>query len=286
MRGRATLRLADRTALWSTRPDNRHLPSWIEWIYFLLLTKPSRRDSSQQKMIAAANRKHLFSTLAVISLIAISSGGGYYVVSQNDASSLTDQLQTSNPNEIENILTSVVDNKSWTKSELERRFHSRDSNFDQQYQKTHLALGLLAVDPNATDPYRYLVRQQDEIGFEDGYEIRLVISRQLAKHPQRRELADQLWKRLEDPTQTDSDRFSAAMSLASIDPPTQDPQTKQRWESSADYVGKEMLRLIENPSTYAGVVSGFKPAKSALVDVIHQTILDLNQPRRRRDVGN
>ncbi len=38
-RGRAELRLAERTALWSGQPENRFLPPWWEWLALRLLTR-------------------------------------------------------------------------------------------------------------------------------------------------------------------------------------------------------------------------------------------------------
>src|SRR5262249_40389059 len=37
-RGRAELRLAERAALWSAKPERRHLPVWWEWATIRLLT--------------------------------------------------------------------------------------------------------------------------------------------------------------------------------------------------------------------------------------------------------
>ena len=41
-RGRAELRLAERAAFWDARPENRHLPSVLEWATIRLLTQPGR----------------------------------------------------------------------------------------------------------------------------------------------------------------------------------------------------------------------------------------------------
>ena len=38
-RGRAELRLAERSAWWNAKPENRHLPSPLEWANIRLLTK-------------------------------------------------------------------------------------------------------------------------------------------------------------------------------------------------------------------------------------------------------
>ena len=48
-RGRAQLKLVERASLWSTRPENRHLPSIGEWATIRLLTRKRDRSESQQQ---------------------------------------------------------------------------------------------------------------------------------------------------------------------------------------------------------------------------------------------
>jgi serine/threonine protein kinase/formylglycine-generating enzyme required for sulfatase activity len=57
-RGRAELRLADRAALWHAKPENRHLPSWWEYLSIRLLTKPQSWTFPQQRMMSRATRVH------------------------------------------------------------------------------------------------------------------------------------------------------------------------------------------------------------------------------------
>ena len=48
-RGRAELRLADRAAFWNAKPENRHLPSVLEWANIRLLTKKPDWTESQRR---------------------------------------------------------------------------------------------------------------------------------------------------------------------------------------------------------------------------------------------
>ncbi|MGH7138896.1 MAG: ATP-binding protein, partial [Pirellulales bacterium] len=58
-RGRAELQLADRTAVWSTRQESRHLPSLGEYLGFVLLTRRKDWSDPQRRMITAATHRHL-----------------------------------------------------------------------------------------------------------------------------------------------------------------------------------------------------------------------------------
>ena len=53
-KGRAELRLADRAALWTAKPENRHLPAWWEWANIRLFTRKRDWTSSQRKMMRTA----------------------------------------------------------------------------------------------------------------------------------------------------------------------------------------------------------------------------------------
>ena len=57
-RGRAELRLAERSALWNAKPENRHLPSALEWANIRLLTKKRDWTEPQRKMMKRAGRVH------------------------------------------------------------------------------------------------------------------------------------------------------------------------------------------------------------------------------------
>jgi hypothetical protein len=57
-RGRAELRLAERSALWSGKPQNRHLPAWWEWLNIRLFTPKKDWTPPQQQMMRRARRYH------------------------------------------------------------------------------------------------------------------------------------------------------------------------------------------------------------------------------------
>jgi serine/threonine protein kinase/formylglycine-generating enzyme required for sulfatase activity len=57
-RGRAEMRLAERSALWQTKPENRHLPSWWEYQNAVWFVPKKNRTPVQQKMLRRARRIH------------------------------------------------------------------------------------------------------------------------------------------------------------------------------------------------------------------------------------
>ena len=57
-RGRAELLLADRAAVWNARPENRQLPSLLQWLQIRWLTTKKNWTPPQRKMMRKAGRVH------------------------------------------------------------------------------------------------------------------------------------------------------------------------------------------------------------------------------------
>src|SRR5947199_2652718 len=57
-RGRAELLLADRAAVWTARPENRQLPSLLQWFNIRWWTSKKNWTPPQKKMMAKAGRVH------------------------------------------------------------------------------------------------------------------------------------------------------------------------------------------------------------------------------------
>ena len=73
-RGRAEQRLAERAALWQAKPENRHLPSWWEYLTAVCLVPAKNRTGVQQTMLRKAGRIHAVrwgSALAILLLIGV-----------------------------------------------------------------------------------------------------------------------------------------------------------------------------------------------------------------------
>jgi eukaryotic-like serine/threonine-protein kinase len=57
-RGRTEIQLAERAALWSTKPENRHLPSWWEVLSISAFTQKQTWTDSQRRMMRSAAVHH------------------------------------------------------------------------------------------------------------------------------------------------------------------------------------------------------------------------------------
>lgn len=75
-RGRAEMRLAERTKLWTSKSENRQLPSLSEYVRIRLLTTADRWSSGERAMMEAAGRYYglRVSLLSVVALAVLLTG--------------------------------------------------------------------------------------------------------------------------------------------------------------------------------------------------------------------
>ena len=93
-RGRAELRLVERAALWQAKPENRHLPSWWEYLSVVWLVPTKSRTGPQQKMLRRAGRIHAVRWGAGLATLLLIGSVVWTVVANERQASLRRQLTT------------------------------------------------------------------------------------------------------------------------------------------------------------------------------------------------
>ena len=68
-RGRAQLRLVERSAIWTAKPEHRHLPSCWEYLNIRVLTRGKDWTDSQRKMMHAAGRHYGLLASGILALL-------------------------------------------------------------------------------------------------------------------------------------------------------------------------------------------------------------------------
>src|SRR5262249_58171821 len=69
-RGRAELLLVDRAAVWTSRPENRQLPSLLQWFQIKWLTAKENWTPPQRKMMRKASRYHAVRVFVAVVLLS------------------------------------------------------------------------------------------------------------------------------------------------------------------------------------------------------------------------
>ncbi|MCA9047845.1 MAG: formylglycine-generating enzyme family protein, partial [Planctomycetaceae bacterium] len=99
-RGRAELKLAERSALWHAKPENRHLPSLAEWLRIRTLTDNGKWTPPQQIMMQKAGRRHLVRTGSLLAIFLAVSLTFQFLLVRQRAASLVESLKTASPEQI------------------------------------------------------------------------------------------------------------------------------------------------------------------------------------------
>ena len=115
-RGRAELRLQERSALWVAKPESRQLPSFLEWASIRIYTDSSRWTGKQKKMMRAAGGRILTRILTAVCII-VASGVAFESIRRHtarrqqsaDAASLVERLQHTETERVTEVLDELLD---------------------------------------------------------------------------------------------------------------------------------------------------------------------------------
>jgi eukaryotic-like serine/threonine-protein kinase len=248
-RGRAELRLAERSGSWNAKHENRHLPSALEWTNIRLLTRKKGWTDPQRKMMKRAGRVHGIRGLTLATVLILLGWGGYEVNGRVNARILRDKLLGSPLADAPGIIGELKPYRTWIDRVLRQSYAEALAAGDSQ-KKLRAALALLPVDdrhlPYLTD--RLLSAEPQDIS---------VLRQALASHKQT--LVAECWRVLEKPKQEDQGKaLQAASALALYDP------ENPLWEK----VGIDLAnRLVaENAYVVSRWVDALRPVAKQVIE--------------------
>ena len=244
-RGRAGLRLAERAALWDTKPENRYLPSVSEWARIWTLTRPKDWTDPQRRMMRRAGQVHGLRTLGVATLIALLTWGGLETYGNFQASALVDSLRTADTSGVPAIIERVVGYRRWADSQLRSLVQKTDD--DSSRAKLHASLALLPVD-------------RSQLPFLEKHLINaspsdlLVLRKSLQPHSS--SLTAKLWSVVDAAEPDDPRVLPVASALALYD------RENPRWAALGDKVAQALITV--NPIHLGSWLDALRPVRSGL----------------------
>ncbi len=244
-KGRAELQLAERAQLWSAKPENRFLPSMLEWANIRLRTSKGGWTESQRVMMKRAGRMHGKIALAVLSLIVLAILGAVEAGGRLRTADLVGSLKTAATSEVPSIIQQLNGVRRWADPELRRVLRETDPS---QREHLHASMALLADDPAQID---YLTDRLLAAAPTDLPVLRALLQ------PHQSRLAARLWSVLETAKPGEPALLPAASALALYAP--DDP----RWTRHADQIAEPLVR--SNPLSLGTWLELFRPARAALV---------------------
>ncbi len=267
--GRAELLLESRAAVWSSRPDRRYLPSFLEWARLGLLTSWSSWTAAQRKMMRSATAYHTARIAGAAVLIATLSGLGVtgYSRLEHDrrartAKGLVDTLLACRADHLKEAVARLAPFRGLWEDDLTRRV-AEAGHTDAERTRAYLALAgsVTSATPFLLD--RLL--QADPVEHE-------AIRWSLAE--QRRDVSAQLWPVLTGPESVPARRLRAAALLANEAP--DDP----RWSGAAESLARGLAaEPLAHVPTWADAL---KPIASQLLGPLAEVDRDGRRPGPER----
>jgi serine/threonine protein kinase/formylglycine-generating enzyme required for sulfatase activity len=224
-RGRAELLLADRASVWNARPENRQLPSLLQYLSIRFWTHKKNWTAPERKMMRKATRYHVVRSLTVLLVLLLVGWGSWEGFGRVKAQTLTRQLLISTTDEVLGIVDDMAPYRRWIDPLLRDIYTEAEINNDPR-TRLHASLALLPVDPGQVEYlyYRLFNGEAQEVA---------VIRQALLPHKD--ELTRRLWAVLEDRQNDQVLRFRAACALAEYAP------DDSRWEKVGGDVAEKLI---------------------------------------------
>jgi eukaryotic-like serine/threonine-protein kinase len=246
-RGRAELLLADRAAVWNGRPENRQLPSLVQWLRIRWLVPAKNWTMPQRTMMRRASRYHSVRGLTLAGLLALLTWSGYEGYGRLEARALRDRLLNANTADVPAVVADMTPYRRWLDPLLRDSYGRAEADGDARKQ-LHASLAFLPDDAAQTDYLlnRLLAGEPNEVP---------VIRDALAPHRDR--LLDRLWAVAQTPEKgREAHRLRAAAALARYDPDA------AQWAKVRDVVAADLVKV---PAVYLSAwLDALRPVRQQL----------------------
>jgi serine/threonine protein kinase/formylglycine-generating enzyme required for sulfatase activity len=227
-RGRAELRLAERAALWISKPERRHLPAWWEWLTIRLFTRPKDWTAPQRKMMRQAGRFLAVRSALLAAFLVLLLLVGWEGFGRVRAQALMGEMLSASTENVLPIVEKMAAYRRWLDEPL-RQAHAEAKATGDARKQLNTSLALLLVDPGQRDYLcdRLLDAEPHEVG---------VLRGALAPHGEA--LRQRLWAVVErPPVGKESRRLRAASALAVYDPEA------DAWDRVRDAVAADLTAV-------------------------------------------
>jgi serine/threonine protein kinase/formylglycine-generating enzyme required for sulfatase activity len=255
-RGRAELLLVDRAAVWNARPENRQLPSLLQWLQIRWHTSKKNWTPPQRKMMGKAGKYHAVRVVVVALILALLGLGSREGYGRLEGRRLRDRLLESTTADVPGIVREMNPYRRWVDPLLRDASSQAEKDNDARKQ-LHASLGLLPVDSGQVEFLygRLLQGQPQEV---------LVIREALSDH--NLDLTERLWALLENRQKDQDQRFRAACALALYTP------DDSRWEKVSGDVAAALV--VQKPFGIAQWTDALKGAGKWLIPPLAEFLVD------------
>jgi hypothetical protein len=269
-RGRAELRLAERAALWGAKPENRRLPSVLEWASIRLLTKKKEWTDPERRMMRRAGRVHGLRGLGLAVLLALASCGAFETYGSLRASGLVESLRTASTVRVPALIEQLRGYRRWVGRPLSGLLASTETDSDP-YLRASLASVALLPDDGRQAAYLY-----DRLLSALPVDLPVIADVLHRRHP---EVNQRLWALLRDGASDPDQRFRAACALAV----TGSVPVEKSFDTVAPLITDRFLAaVIRNPGDYVPLVENLRPVRKQLLTPLASIFRDSGRSESER----
>jgi serine/threonine protein kinase/formylglycine-generating enzyme required for sulfatase activity len=266
-RGRAELLLADRASVWNLRPDNRQLPSLLQWLQIRWHTRKQSWTPPQRKMMWKASRYHAVRGTVVAVLLAVATVTGLVVSGQveerrkeTQAAGLVHAVLNADITQTPAIIGEMAGYRTWTDPLLRDEYQKEKPN---SRQRLHASLALLPVDASQVT---YL---KDRLLDAEAGDVAVLRDALL---PHKDQLVHKLWPIVETPEKgKEAQRLRAAAALAKYDP------ASDQWAKCSALVVHDLVQ--ENAVFLLYWSEAYRPVKNSCLAPLAEIFRD-QRPER------
>jgi len=270
-KGRAELKLAERSALWSARPESRYLPTLGELLQIRLFTEKARWSEPQRRMMTAAAREQAMRAVALATLLLGLAWGGMGLQRRTvearieaGAQALVDALLKADIA----LVPEVIAEMSPLRSRLDSRLEQHLAQVESSAERLRLSLALLPVD---TSQLVGLAAQVPDCTLEEFPVLRDALL------PHRETITADLWDVVLDAGHSARQRFQAAGALAACSP------EDERWDECASAVATYLTGELP-PVYFDAWVEWLRPVGTVLAEPLTVMLRDRGLPRKQREM--
>jgi serine/threonine protein kinase/formylglycine-generating enzyme required for sulfatase activity len=271
-RGRAELRLAERSAAWNAKPENRQLPSALEWANIRLLSRKEDWSDAQRRMMKRAGRVYAVRTFLTVALLSAGVLAGSVVDRQvreaqraTLAAGLVQRLLDVHTQQVPEIVRAMRDDRRWVDPSLRRAL---EEGSDDSRQKLHASLALLPVDASQVE---YLFTRLIRATPSELPVLRDALS------PNRATLTQKLWTVVDSGKPEDISLLPAASALASYAP------DDSRWDALGGKVAQALVSA--NPVFLGSWLDALRSVRGRIANPLAAIFRDKQRPESEHQLA-
>ncbi|MBN2271461.1 MAG: protein kinase, partial [Sedimentisphaerales bacterium] len=245
-RGRAELRLQERTDQWHRTKIARFLPDPLEYVT-IQAGVPRRKRTPEQKAVMRAATRRYGSIAALVAVVLMLLGWGAWEINgRYQVKAITNTLLKAEMPQVEDTINQLYHYRRWANPVLRQKLHNAEND---PSAKLKLSLALLSVD---TKQLSYLHQRLLECSVEEFPVIRNSLRAHKAK------LIGELWTTLRKTAERPERRFNAGMALSDY------ARDAKEWtETDADFLISQLLN--SNPDYQRDLRSYLAPISTKLL---------------------